>query len=397
VSKNYQRLVSQAVENIFEKEPENATVGEFRRATIGRLRNSFNRVFPELLLNDLGNPLIEGTFRFDKGESRRFEYQHLSSGEKSVFDLLLDLFIHSHETPGIVFCIDEPETHLNSKMQAALLEEMLALLPDNSQLWLATHSVGIIRRARQLYADAAESVTFLDFADRDFDVAQRVTPILPSRAFWRRALTAALDDLAGLIAPSRLVLCEGSPLGGTSKHTAHDAHCYEKIFASQYPDVTFLSVGNSSEVENDRLSLGKGITALIEGISVDRLIDRDDHSEDDVLAFRKRGIRVLSRRNIESFLFHDDVLRALCVREGKPEMAATLVGYKADALVQTSIQGKPFDDVKAAAGLIYVETKRLLGLTQIGNDQMSFARNVLAELIQPGLAVYEELRACIFD
>lgn len=40
------------------------------------------RLFPDLTLNSLGNPLRDGTFRFDKGQNKGFNYKSLSVGEK---------------------------------------------------------------------------------------------------------------------------------------------------------------------------------------------------------------------------------------------------------------------------------------------------------------------------
>ena len=85
VSQNYQRLASQAFEDVFANEPAATTVGEFREKVIGQLRTVIGRLFNGLVLNSLGNPLSDGTFRFDKGVSRSFEYRNLSGGEKAAF------------------------------------------------------------------------------------------------------------------------------------------------------------------------------------------------------------------------------------------------------------------------------------------------------------------------
>jgi len=45
---------------------------------------------------------------------------------------------------------------------------------------------------------------------------------------------------------------------------------------------------------------------------------------------------------------------------------------------------------------MYVEIRRILGLTQAGNDQMSFARNTLAHFLKPGMPTYEQLKHDIF-
>ena len=76
---------------------------------------------------------------------------------------------------------------------------------------LATHSIGMMRRAREIEAEKPGSVVFLDFGNRNFDEPQIIEPTKPDRAFWKRAYGVALDDLATLVAPSRVVICEGHP------------------------------------------------------------------------------------------------------------------------------------------------------------------------------------------
>ena len=42
---------------------------------------------------------------------------------------------------------------------------------------------------------------------------------------------------------------------------------------------------------------------------------RDDRSDDEVAEYRKNGIRILSKRHIESYLFDDTVIMKLCQKE----------------------------------------------------------------------------------
>ena len=56
----------------------------------------------------------------------------------------------------------------------------------------------------------------------------------------------------------------------------------------------------------------------------------------------------------------------------------------------------PQDDLKPASGEIYVACKKILGLTRAGKNVKEFAREILAPLIKPGMAVYEELKSDIF-
>lgn len=396
VAVNYQRLASQALEDIFVNENAATTIGAFREKVIGDIRSAMRRVFPSLVVNDFGNPLESGTFRFSKGTSREFLYKNLSGGEKAAFDLLLDFILKARTFTDTIYCIDEPEAHMNSQVQGAVLGELYRCLPSGCQLWLASHSIGMMRRARDINAEEPGSVVFLDFYGVDFDIPQVLRPTEVNRRFWDRVLDVALDDVAKIVAPRCVVLCEGAPLGSSGKNTSHDAICYNMIFESEFPDTRFISVGNSYDVQSDRLALRSGITTLVPGCEVLRLIDRDDHSPKDVANFQKVGIRVLSQRHIECFLYHDSVLTALCEKHGQPDLTVNVLQDKKDALAQVVAQGKPADDVKSAAGIVYTNVKKRLSLIGIGNDPKAFERNELAPLIRRGMPVYEELKACIF-
>ncbi|MEA2051959.1 MAG: AAA family ATPase [Euryarchaeota archaeon] len=100
-------------------------------------------VFEDLLLNKVGDPLEDGAFHFEKGSSKSFHYKNLSGGEKSAFDLLLDLIIKLQYYNDTVFLIDEPESHMHTRLQGKLVKELYNLTPNNSQLWLTTHSLGV--------------------------------------------------------------------------------------------------------------------------------------------------------------------------------------------------------------------------------------------------------------
>jgi hypothetical protein len=397
VARNYQRLASQALEDVFANESATTTMGEFREKVIGDIRAAMQRVFPSLLLNDFGNPLMHGTFRFDKGTSREFLYKNLSGGEKAAFDLLLDFIVKARTFNNTIYCIDEPEAHMNSRVQGLLLGELYRCLPSGCQLWLASHSLGMMRRARDISAADPGSVVFLDFTDLDFDVPQVLRPTQVTRQFWERVLNVALDDLATLVAPQCIVLCEGAPIGSPGKNTSHDAVCYDIIFEKDLPDTRFLSVGNSSDVQSDRLAVLKGIQVLASGCKVSRLIDRDDHAPRDVAAFKKQGIRVLSRRHLECFLYDDSVLTALCNKYHHPELIPAILQDKREALAESVARGNPADDVKSAAGTIYVRMKQRLSLTGVGNETKAFERNELAPLVPACADLYEQLRASIFD
>ena len=86
VSQNYQRLASAAFEDAFDRMDGTQTLKQFREGAIGEIGGAVSRLFPNLRLETLGNPLEDGTFRFTKGIAKDFSYKNLSGGEKAAFD-----------------------------------------------------------------------------------------------------------------------------------------------------------------------------------------------------------------------------------------------------------------------------------------------------------------------
>jgi hypothetical protein len=393
VSRNYQRLASHALEDALERLDAAMTLGAFREQSLGEVRDAMSRLFPGLVLNSLGNPLIEGTFKFDKGDSKAFFYKNLSGGEKAAFDLLLDILIKRREFDDTVFFIDEPEAHMASGLQSALLDELFLAVPSQSQLWLATHSIGMMRRARDIENENPGSVVFIDFDGVNFDLPQVLRPVQPNRPFSKRAMQIALDDLAGYVTPEQVFLCEG---GQHSEKAKFDAECYNEIFKTEYLSTLFLGAGNSDDVVRDPRGVGRLLAALAPGVDLRRLIDRDDRTNADIAALQQQGVRILTRRHIESYLLDDDVLTRLSTDLGDPTLAPTLLAAKAAALQSSIAAGGPIDDFKRIGGDVYLAAKRLFNQKKLGNDQRSFMRAFCAPLIRPGTAVYAELKRDIF-
>lgn len=287
---------------------------------------------------------------------------------------------------------------MSTRLQGALLQELYDFIPDGSQMWMATHSIGMMRKARELDEQHPGEVAFLDFENHDYDQSVVLSPVAPTRAFWERVLRVALDDLADLVAPKEVVICEGNPSGPVAgKNAEHDARCYETMFAAEFPDTKFISGGNSDDVSGDRLCFAAVFPNVVKGISVKRLIDRDDHSPTDVNELRIKGIRTLRRRQLEACLYDEEVLRALYEQRGRLADFGDLQVARANALADSQSRNNAPDDVKSAAPAIYNYVKRHLGLTACGNNQMAFAREILAPLVQPGMTVYQELKDDIFE
>ena len=95
-------------------------------------------------------------------------------------------------------------------------------------------------------------------------------------------------------------------------------------------------------------------------------------------------------------MYDTEILRALCDSLGRHADFPAVETARTSALASAVARGRPTDDMKAASPQLYVDIKRILGLTGVGNDATSFARNVLAPLVKPGSAIYEQLKKDIF-
>jgi predicted ATPase len=397
IEENYNRLLSYLLRDIFNKQNDELTGKTIRERIISILNDSLEKIGLEMRIASLGepDPLSKGNFYYIKGEGPKYNFKNLSGGEKAAFDLILDVVIKREVFNDSIYCIDEPELHLHTKLQGSLLKTLYNLLPYENQLFISTHSLGMIQAARELHNENPEAVAFIYFGDRDFNLPQNLSPNLISREFWKKYLSITLHDLANLIAPKTVVLCEGDSSGRSRQ--SFDANCLRRIFSISKPDTDFVAVGNSSDVKVDRHKIGESISGLIEGTIIIRLIDRDDMNEVEITKLRSKNIKVLSKRHIESYLWDDEVLTKLCEVENKQEMTKLLLDAKAKALAESTARNHSCDDMKSAAGTLYNEIKRLLSLTQRGSTSDAFAENVLAPLITPDLDIYKQLESDIFS
>ena len=390
VRENYERLVSLTIKEVYEPENDEVLAKDLREKFIGKLRQAMLEVFGDLVLDSPGDPIEDGTFFFTKGSSSGFHYKNLSGGEKAGFDLLLDFIVRAEYYTNTVFCIDEPELHMGSQVQAKLLRTLMSLLPDGCQLWVATHSLGMMREALKLHQEDSDKVAFLDTYGTDFDEAQVLAPRTPNRDFWKQVLQVALDDVASLVGPEIVLLCESD--------TDLDSDVYSRIFSSTKPNAEFISVGNSHEVIQGGDGAQKAIGIITPGTAVLRVVDRDDATAAEIEQKKKEGIRVLSRRNIESFLFSDEILKLLAEKQGKPELKADIVAARNDALARmTKDKATPSDDFKKAGADLRVFARNRLGLTQAGTSTDEFKRAILAPLITPDTTAYKDLEKDLFE
>jgi hypothetical protein len=224
-----------------------------------------------------------------------------------------------------------------------------------------------------------------------------MTPVVVTRSFWKQMYAVTLDDLSDLVAPREVIFCEGRREGESAKRTpTFDAYIYRAIFGSAHPDTEFIPLGGTGEVEKDSALVGAALSKMLPSIKTWRVFDRDDRSESEIAELRRAGTRVLGRRDLESYLWDDEIITALAVRHGRPADAATIIGEKQRLMALLPSQHMPADDIKAVSGPLYNFTKRLLNLTGCGNNAVEFARATLAPLVVPATRLYVELEAAVF-
>ena len=108
---------------------------------------------------------------FQKGATV-FGYDLLSNGEKEVFGILLNLLVRRGKFQNAIYYLDELDLHLNTNLQYIFLKEITEnWIPENCQLWTASHSLGFIQ-----YAKESDNAAILNFDRLDFDLPQIIAP-----------------------------------------------------------------------------------------------------------------------------------------------------------------------------------------------------------------------------
>lgn len=108
---------------------------EAKAKIVGDLNKSIGKCL-NLKIVDIGNiEADKGTLYFKKDDhENEFDFNVLSSGEKEVVDILLDLYLRKEEYNDTIYLIDEPELHINTSIQRKLLLEINKLIPDECQI-----------------------------------------------------------------------------------------------------------------------------------------------------------------------------------------------------------------------------------------------------------------------
>lgn len=390
VENNYRRLLG-FYNQVMEEE--DIKPSEARIKVIGLLNQSIRNCL-DLEIVNLGNvERNNGTLSFKKSDSDiTFSFDSLSAGEKEVVDILLDLFLRREKYENSIFLLDEPELHINTAVQRKLIIEIDKLIGDGGQIWIATHSIGFLRAFQEELSGKCQVIHFennMKFASE----AITLTPVANNRTTWKSIFGTALDDLTGLIAPNRIIYCEGrdEPRQDGSERGL-DAQVLNNIFNAEYPDTVFVSSGGNTELDQ-RSSIALAILGKVfpdmeiwvfkdKDIASGKPVSESDRKE--YLDNQDERFRVMKRWEIENYLFDKEVLRKYCMENQKTfDEIKYDENFTPEDLEDLDIKSK-FSLIKSICSIS----------TSISAD--NFKIN-LSKLITLDMNVYQELKSCIFD
>lgn len=388
MEENYRRLYIKYNKYLNE---EDCRPSEAKAKIVGDLNSALQRCL-DLMVTSIGDiEASQGTLYFKKSDHPAdFDFNVLSSGEKEVVDILLDLYLRQDEYTDTIFLIDEPELHINTSIQKKLLIEINKLVGENCQIWVATNSIGILKALQEDLKDECQILHFptgIHWAS----TTQTITPVIKTRSKWKEIFETALDDLTGLVSPKRIIYCEGKEKpGANGEERGLDAKVFNNIFSENHHDTLFISSGGNTELDQRSEIAIAILTKVFSDIEILVLKDRDmssgkpntEHDRQIYLQNNPQNHRVLKRWEIENYLYDKEVLKSYCAGN---ELNFNEVEY--DKFVTNIDDQKIKDDT----GRI----KNYCGInTSINPEQFKIT---LSTYVKGNMNTYSELEKCIFS
>jgi predicted ATPase len=388
MEENYRRLNIKYNKHLNDMD---CTPSQAKQKIIGDLNASIKKCL-DLEISSIGSiEAFQGTLYFKKQDHpTEFEFNVLSSGEKEVIDILLDLYLRQDEYNDTIFLLDEPELHINTAIQRKLLIEINRLIGENCQLWITTHSIGFLRVLQDELKDQCQIIQFKGGVNLA-STPQTLFPIKKTIAIWREIFEIALDDLSHLVSPKKIIYCEGKDRPGQNgKEQGLDAQVFNNIFSEKYHEVLFVSSGGNTELDQRSEIALAILTKVFPIIEIHVLKDRDMSSgkltsnsdRANYLQNNPQSHRVLKRWEIENYLYDKEVLKQYC-----SESALVFNESSYDAFV-TDIENQ---NLKDETGKI----KNFCGINTNINPE-TFKLN-LSKHVREGMLVFFQLEDCIFN
>jgi energy-coupling factor transporter ATP-binding protein EcfA2 len=248
-----------------------------------------------------------GKLVFRKGNSK-INYDLLSHGEKQVVILLLNFIVRKEQYQDAIIYIDEMDCHLNTALQSRLLEEIVnTWIPENAQLWTATHALGFIDFAR-----LAPNAVIIDLNLLNFDIPQTILP-QPKSNLEVYDIAVPKDTIRNILKGYKLVTVENQ----------NDQFYNAALGEGGY---LFLPASNNREV----FLTVKGDSNMI------GLRDRDYLTSHEIEAIKKKfpNLKILHYYAFENYIYHPDNLQELKLADySRDNYVGDIVNQKKERLI----------------------------------------------------------------
>ncbi len=244
---------------------------------------------------------------FRKGESK-INYDLLSHGEKQVIILLINFIVRQEYYKNAIIFIDEMDCHLNTALQSSLLDEIVTRwIPDNAQLWTASHALGFIDYARN-----SEAASILDFNLLNFDTKKEILPLSKDKMDVYE-IAIPKSTIASILKGYKLVVVENKNDEHFNAALGHDGYLF--LPANNNREV-FLTV----KADKDKLGLR----------------DRDYLRVDEIEKIKAQlpNLKILLLSTFENYIYHPDNIAELNLPGFKrDEYVAEITNQKNEKLI----------------------------------------------------------------
>jgi len=244
---------------------------------------------------------------FKKGASK-INYDLLSHGEKQVIILLINFIVRREYYKNSIIFIDEMDCHLNTSLQSNLLSEIVSVwIPDDAQLWTASHALGFIE-----YAKNSPIASTIDLNLLNFDTKKELLP-LPKDKLEVYEIAIPKSTIASILSGYKLVVVENK----------NDEHFNAALGQEGF---LFLPANNNREVfltvKGDKDKLG--------------LRDRDYLRSDEIEQIKQQlpNFKILLFSTFENYIYHPDNIAEMKF-EGfnKDQYIAEIIKQKNEKLI----------------------------------------------------------------
>jgi AAA15 family ATPase/GTPase len=230
------------------------------REFIEPFNNSLDRIFNlednislKIVQFEESTPSTPPKLIFEKGNSR-VNYDLLSHGEKQIIIILLNFIVRSKYFQDTIYYIDEMDVHLNTALQYSLLKEITEnWIPENCQLWTASHSLGFIE-----YAKDTDHSIIIDFDNLDFDQTQVIKPS-PKQLDEIFEVAIPRASMSKILGNRKIVLCENKnyelySLMGLDDFIFTDVQNSNSVFLKIKRDNTLIGLRDRDFLTNNEIS-----------------------------------------------------------------------------------------------------------------------------------------------